>query len=355
MIAKWNKLKPKLNACLKKKTTRKFGCGRRPTSVVAETKVASFIQDRRKQGLLVTRNSVTTLMRQETRVSHPKFKASGGWLRGFLTTHNLSIRKITNWIQQMNDSTSGLRQVALASFHEFVKRNSPSSDDLIINMDETPVWQDTAYSTTIEIKGTAKVMGLNSGGAKTRLTAVLACTKSGIKLPPLVIVKGATKRDSSGQVIGEFVDDSFHIIQQDNAYMTSDIMCWWINAVLVPFINKRKSPSITLERPLLVLDAFSAHRTVAVREELKRHSIIPAVIPAGMTSALQPLDIGINRSVKARLRELWLERAGSTVANNNSCCSSASVKATAMGTWVHTAWSHITDSVISRSFAKAAI
>jgi hypothetical protein len=68
IITKWNKVKPKLDTCLKKKTTL---VGRRPTSVTAET---CFVHT--EQGLLVTRNCVTTLMRHETLVSHSKFKAS---------------------------------------------------------------------------------------------------------------------------------------------------------------------------------------------------------------------------------------------------------------------------------------
>jgi DDE superfamily endonuclease/Tc5 transposase DNA-binding domain len=362
MIAKWTQLKPKLDACSKKKTTRKFGCGRRPTNINSETKVASVIQERRKQGLVVTRNTVKALMRQETLVSNPNFKASSGWLRGFMARHNFTIRKVTNWIHlpsRTNDAKSSLRQTTSDSFHEFVKRNSPSSDDLIINMDETPIWQDTAYSTTIETKGKPKVVGLNSGGEKKRFTAVLACTKSGMKLPPLIITKGTTKRNDSGQVSGEFVDDSFYIVQQENAYMTSDIMCWWLRNVLGPFISTRASPSTTSETPLLVLDAFSAHKTATVKEELRRQRVVPAVIPAGMTSTLQPLDIGINRAVKAKLRELWLDRIGSTVGNKPRC-SSASVKGHLghrqdIGRWVNMAWSYIPYSIITRSFAKAGI
>jgi hypothetical protein len=54
-------------------------------------------------------------------------------------------------------------------------------------------------------------------GRERRFTAVFACTKSGVKLPPwVIVVQGATKREGAGQAIGEIVDDALHIIQQDS-------------------------------------------------------------------------------------------------------------------------------------------
>ena len=67
--------------------------------------------------------------------------------------------------------------------HEF-------TDDRIINMDETPLYFDMPTSRTISKKGVREVRIRSTGAEKKHLTVILACTASGIMLPPMLIFKG---------------------------------------------------------------------------------------------------------------------------------------------------------------------
>ena len=57
---------------------------------------------------------------------------------------------------------------------------------------------------------------------------------------------------------------------------------------------------------MLVLDSFRGHTTLEVKECFKKHGIHIAVIPGDCTPFLQPLDLTVNRSFKARMRQRWL-------------------------------------------------
>ena len=65
---------------------------------------------------------------------------------------------------------------------------------------------------------------------------------------------------------------------------------------------ERRSGGLLEKESLLVWDAFRAHlpqRTKEVAVELKTHL---AVIPGGLTSLLQPLDVIINKPFKQAIR-----------------------------------------------------
>ena len=55
---------------------------------------------------------------------------------------------------------------------------------------------------------------------------------------------------------------------------------------------------------LLILDSARCHLTDNVRKFYKEHTKV-AVIPAGMTKYLQPLDVGINKPFKDNLKRGW--------------------------------------------------
>ena len=58
---------------------------------------------------------------------------------------------------------------------------------------------------------------------------------------------------------------------------------------------------------LIALDAAKFHRTALVKETLAQHSIIPSLIPGGTTGLIQVVDVCVNRSFKAILKDVMDE------------------------------------------------
>ena len=61
------------------------------------------------------------------------------------------------------------------------------------------------------------------------------------------------------------------------------------------------SGSFSNPQSLLVLDSFSAHIVNTVKRRFCEKNTDIAVIPGGLTSCLQPLDVSINKSFKAKV------------------------------------------------------
>jgi len=75
--------------------------------------------------------------------------------------------------------------------------------------------------------------------------------------------------------------------------MDSDQMKVWIDKVWCWHGGRGRS--------LLVYDAFEAHVTDQVKALLKREKTDLAVIPGGLTSILQPVDVFLNKPFKDRV------------------------------------------------------
>jgi hypothetical protein len=79
-------------------------------------------------------------------------------------------------------------------------------------------------------------------------------------------------------------------------WMNEKEMFWWIENIWMQRARRRNN-----QRSLLVLDSFTAHKTDAVKRRFREKNTDLAVIPGGLTSRLQPLDVSLNKSFKAKV------------------------------------------------------
>ena len=103
--------------------------------------------------------------------------------------HELSLRVKTSLSQRLPNDL----EEKLISFHQFVttKREEDEFDDnLIVNMDETPVYFDLQPGKTVNKRGSKSVLIRTTGSEKRHFTVVLAVAASSDVLPPMVIFKG---------------------------------------------------------------------------------------------------------------------------------------------------------------------
>lgn len=63
-------------------------------------------------------------------------------------------------------------------------------------------------------------------------------------------------------------------------------------------------PALNFRPSLFAIDLCSSHKTPAVLNIFRQHKVMPTLIPAGCTSLVQPLDVSINKPLKARIRDL---------------------------------------------------
>lgn len=241
--------------------------------------------------------------------------------------------------------------------------------DYIVNMDETNVYFEMKCTSTLSNRGVSTV-NISTTGCTHRCTVLLACTVSGKKLPPYVVFKGG--KDKTVDRALRRVQHAGGIIcaAQESAWVDSDIMCDWSDRVWRPYINGNHS--------YLMLDHCSAHMTSqCVRKLLSMQTNVslnrmvscgpifffklifvifplstPQIdyIPAGYTSKLQMLDVGVNAPFKKHLKEAYLSFRQQQPRDINVRPDRDTVVE-----WIATSWNNITPANITNTWRKIGI
>src|SRR5438128_2410424 len=160
-------------------------------------------------------------------------------------------------------------------------------------MDETPLTIDLLGNLTIDECGTRTVNIRTTGHERSHFTVVLTCMADETKLPPLIIFKLKNVPRAN------FPSDVF-VRANPSGWMNEIEMAWWIDNIWTMRAPFSKPQS------LLVMDSFSAHITDSAKRHLIEQKTNIAIIPGGLTSRLQPLDVAVNRSFKAKVRFMLL-------------------------------------------------
>ena len=84
-------------------------------------------------------------------------------------------------------------------------------------------------------------------------------------------------------------------------WINDGVMNKWIDLVLIPWKNE-KAPGIV---PLLILDAYRIHMMGNIVNQIQSLGIEVIHIPAGCTYLCQPIDVGINKTIKSGMRDKW--------------------------------------------------
>ena len=110
---------------------------------------------------------------------------------------------------------------------------------------------------------------------------------AGFSLPPFMIYP--RKRVTEALKVGAYPGTSFKC--SDNGWITQELYIEWFN-----FFLKNIPPT----RPLLLIeDGHSSHVSIEVIELARKNDVHLLCLPPHTTHLLQPLDVGIFKSLKS--------------------------------------------------------
>ena len=124
----------------------------------------------------------------------------------------------------------------------------------------------------------------------------------GTKLPLCAVIKGKTDR-----CLLKITKDASAAVRRVRLYtsvkgwMNTEIMLKWLEDVVHPYTHGEPSA--------LLLDRYPSHWRPEVQALAERLHIRLIEVPGGMTSTLQPLDVGVNGPMLKARQRIWLERA----------------------------------------------
>ncbi|CAI6010818.1 unnamed protein product [Closterium sp. NIES-65] len=141
---------------------------------------------------------------------------------------------------------------------------------------------------------------------------------------------------------------------QDNGWMDESAVQTWLSKEVLPHLNPQRGQNA--RRAMLVLDSYRGHITQTMLQSYRTHSITPAVIPAGCTSQIQPLDVSINRCFKAAVRACyarWFMREGIHLKTNKGNLRRPPHPVVLQ--WIAEAWDQVPKQIIIDAFCHCGI
>ncbi|KAH9104025.1 hypothetical protein LEN26_012615 [Aphanomyces euteiches] len=204
----------------------------------------------------------------------------------------------------------------------------------IINLDETAVYYDMPPCKTL-----AKVGGSShvdtSQKHSDRITAVMAVRSSGEKLPILFILRGKPGGVIETDELPLYPPEHVYVVQE-SAWMDKRVWAHYLKELLKFEI---RGPTVILADNL---DCHvSPESSDLVSTEL--YSVLEP-LSKNSTSVCQPLDIGVLRPLKSKLRAKWLHERP---------VSEACEKRLAMINRTIAAWNEMSTELIQKAFSKA--
>jgi len=145
----------------------------------------------------------------------------------------------------------------------------------------------------VDVKGAKTIMIKTSVNEKKRYTVVLACCADGTKLPTLLIFKRKL-------LPKDVIPRGIYVHVHSKVRMDGEGMKLWLEKVW------SKRPGGLLKKlSLLVCDQLKAHVTESTKRLATKLKMHLAVIPGGLTSQSQPLDVSVNKPFKGFMHEEW--------------------------------------------------
>ena len=220
------------------------------------------------------------------------------WVYDFIKRRNLRVRTRTRTVQIQN---AAMQPVKDAYCHRIMtsynlRINNPK---YLVNMDETAIYLNCAPKRTVHLKGEKTVSVMIGGSSSMRFTLAVTVAMDGTKLPLFVIFKGKQGGTVEKQLPSILPDGVFGCVQK-KAWMDNNTMSIWYNKIYKPHIANYGGHSG------LLLDDFKCHKGDELRSAMHDDNAMCFMIPAHYTGVLQPCDVGINKSLKDRLKRLHL-------------------------------------------------
>ena len=172
--------------------------------------------------------------------------------------------------------------------------------DFILNMDQTPVPFSYNARKTLDIVGRRTVHIRKSTGDTKRATFAMTVTASGKVLKPVIIFKGTRNGRIVMREFPNYEEDMVYLCQSA-AWMDEEAMLVWVDRVLQPYIETAP-PGVM---PIIFLDSYRCHMMASVVTKIQDLGVEVQHIPGGCTALCQPVDIGVNKPFKNRLRSEW--------------------------------------------------
>jgi hypothetical protein len=280
-----------------------MGKGRPSSLAQYEDTLMQWFYEMRQKGMAVSIRLISVRVCQ----LDSSFRRKGdqtryGIVRRFLRAHNIVYRAATHEAQKAPQESQDAAKAFVLSLVPTI--NAPNRQlKYIVNMDQTPVYFSMTPKTTLETRGVRTVNVRSSSGSTMRVTVAVTVTAGGDLLTPLLVFKGVPggriEKNEFPKIVAAVGDCILTV--QERAWMSEPLLLLWVEKVLKLWVDQAPQGIV----PLLLLDSYKCHLMASVVNKIQALGCQVEHIPGGCTGLTQPVDVGIGKPLKNRMRNCW--------------------------------------------------
>lgn len=213
-------------------------------------------------------------------------------------------------------------------------------------MDQTPYNPKDTPSRTLNARGDRTVTTKTMKTSVDRISCLLTVCADGTKLKPMLVYK-AKPGGTIEREIRSFPKDLIYTVQE-NAWTDERVMLQWVDRVLKPYVQDAPAGIV----PYLLLDKYRCHYQGSVAKAIEDCGVEWDIIPGGCTGLVQPIDVGIGKPFKNRMRYKWEEWMMDQYDNEDGTTdrvSSADARQY-IANWAKESWDRIPNDVVYNSW-----
>lgn len=302
-----------------------------------QDRVHSWFKAKRGEGISVTPKafkSQASIISRKLGIAN--FKASCNWFARIKKRLNIRYLAVCGELLDTVDDEAVFVFLQTLEKHFVDNGLSPCQ---IYNCDETGIFYKTSSKRTLASSEEHHALGRKAN--KQRITAHLCSNATGDNKLRLMIIGQSRKP----RVFSDFPVDDFAFYKGNrSSWMTREFFQNWFEEEFVPSVRAYSYKMQIEPKALLVLDNAPCHPTDLVSDD---GLIKVFFLPPRSTPKLQPMDIGIIRSLKARYNnDLWNAVLGGSIDVNFKNLTLDKVIP-----MLYEAWNEIPSSTIINSFA----
>ena len=260
-----------------------------------------------------------------------------------------TVRQVTNQQAILDEQQLGDAKISFVqSFNDRVALLKVPLD-LVINMDETPIYYDPKAKKTFAKKGTKKV-SVKKSKTTAKASALLAVSLSGKKLRPMLVYIAISK-DGKVKKETEGYDKRISYGVSPKGFSDTAIMLEWVELCLKPYILANGGGPGSGTPSVVMMDNWKAHLTKPTRDAMSALGVVFLQLPPNCTSVVQILDVGVNKPFKnyyERQRDHWLLE----YTQQNGIYTAPSVTRKQCAEWSANAWEQVRQLTILKTAAK---
>ncbi len=280
--------------------------GRKSDSFEYDKILLNFIKEGRGYDIAITSSEVICKAMEIIPGFNMKtYNSLHHWFKRFREKYSFPIRKMFKTSQSLpKNFLDNLRNHLYNAIKDVVEYNTDVKSSFLANVSEIPIILDPKVETRYEKVDDSVVKIRIYGKAKQRLSCFLCIYADGHRAPPMLVFKGMEddtfeKRLNNLNVVKE---NKVFVVCQEDPWFDDKTFIKWLN-----FIWFRAYSFRNIKDSILYFDRHASHLTNDIKKMFDQNNCFYRLIPPGLTSYCQPLDLCANKIFKDSIQNKYRE------------------------------------------------